>query len=200
MHLRHLAAAPGAPKPAEITARWTFAGTWDPERSDPPRVVGQRPIEGVIELTWSERVTVKGRPRLRLPPALGRRHGGFMFSPALLRSSLLVCPVLCVALLAQAPRRPLEPRDFDAWRSIATPQLSRDGRWLAYSFMPQDADGDLVVRDRHGQWTYQFAVVVDDWRDGIDWIIRGASFCTWSCRCSRPKDKRMGCQSSVVSC
>ncbi|MFM9030014.1 MAG: hypothetical protein ACKOTF_04925, partial [Opitutaceae bacterium] len=73
-----------------------------------------------------------------------------MFSPALLRSSLLVCPVLCVALLAQAPRRPLEPRDFDAWRSIATPQLSRDGRWLAYSFMPQDADGDLVVREVAG--------------------------------------------------
>ncbi|MFM8220242.1 MAG: glutamate--tRNA ligase family protein, partial [Planctomycetaceae bacterium] len=34
--------------------------------------------------------------------------------------------------------------------------------------------GDLVVRDRHGQYTYQFAVVVDDLADGIDTIIRGA--------------------------
>ena len=65
-HGDNLAAAPGAPQAAEITARWTFAGTWDPERSDPPRVIGQRPMDGALELAWSERVTVKGRPRLRL--------------------------------------------------------------------------------------------------------------------------------------
>ncbi len=53
-----------------------------------------------------------------------------------------------LALAAQpAPTRPLTHGDFDAWRSIATPQLSRDGKWLAYSFMPQDADGELVVRE-----------------------------------------------------
>ena len=62
-HGDNLAAAPGAPQAAEITARWTFAGTWDPERSDPPRVIGQRPMDGALELAWSERVTVKGRPR-----------------------------------------------------------------------------------------------------------------------------------------
>ena len=73
-----------------------------------------------------------------------------MFTPARLRWFLLACPALCAALFAQASRRPLEPRDFDAWRSIATPQLSRDGRWLAYSFMPQDADGDLVIREVAG--------------------------------------------------
>ena len=33
--------------------------------------------------------------------------------------------------------------------------------------------GDLVLRDRHGQFTYQFAVVVDDLTDGIEWVIRG---------------------------
>ncbi len=49
---------------------------------------------------------------------------------------------------AAAPaKRPLAHRDYDAWRSIATPVLSRDGRYFAYSFMPQDGDGDLVVRD-----------------------------------------------------
>jgi glutamyl-tRNA synthetase/glutamyl-Q tRNA(Asp) synthetase len=30
-----------------------------------------------------------------------------------------------------------------------------------------------VIRDRLGQWTYQFAVVVDDLCESIDWIIRG---------------------------
>ena len=52
-----------------------------------------------------------------------------------------------VAAAATPAKRPLSHRDYDAWRSIATPTLSRDGRYLAYAYMPQDADGDLVVRD-----------------------------------------------------
>ena len=60
--------------------------------------------------------------------------------------ALLVGVVAAVAQMAPAPR-PLTHADFDSWRSVATPQLSRDGRWLAYSFMPQDADGELVVRE-----------------------------------------------------
>jgi glutamyl/glutaminyl-tRNA synthetase len=38
---------------------------------------------------------------------------------------------------------------------------------------PAAADGDLLVRDRHGQWTYHLCVVVDDARHGIDLVIRG---------------------------
>jgi hypothetical protein len=48
---------------------------------------------------------------------------------------------------APAQKRPLSHSDYDSWRSIAGPTLSRDGRWLAYSFMPQDGDGELVLRD-----------------------------------------------------
>jgi glutamyl-Q tRNA(Asp) synthetase len=33
--------------------------------------------------------------------------------------------------------------------------------------------GDLLLRDRLGQWTYQFAVVVDDLRQNVDLVIRG---------------------------
>jgi glutamyl/glutaminyl-tRNA synthetase len=33
--------------------------------------------------------------------------------------------------------------------------------------------GDLLARDRHGHWTYQFAVTVDDHVDGVDLVIRG---------------------------
>ena len=33
--------------------------------------------------------------------------------------------------------------------------------------------GDLPIRDRHGNWTYAFAVVVDDHRQGVDLVIRG---------------------------
>jgi glutamyl/glutaminyl-tRNA synthetase len=35
------------------------------------------------------------------------------------------------------------------------------------------ADGDLPVRDRHGNWTYPFCAVVDDLRHGIDLVVRG---------------------------
>ena len=44
-------------------------------------------------------------------------------------------------------QRPLSLDDFDAWRSLASPTLSRDGRWLAYSFMPQDGDGEVILRE-----------------------------------------------------
>lgn len=40
----------------------------------------------------------------------------------------------------------------------------------------QDPDlqcGDVLARDRHGNWTYQFAVVVDDLEQGVDLVIRG---------------------------
>ena len=33
--------------------------------------------------------------------------------------------------------------------------------------------GDMLLRDRHGNWTYQLAVVVDDLRQGVDLVIRG---------------------------
>lgn len=33
--------------------------------------------------------------------------------------------------------------------------------------------GDLLLRDRLGQWTYQFAVTVDDRRHGVDLVVRG---------------------------
>jgi glutamyl/glutaminyl-tRNA synthetase len=39
--------------------------------------------------------------------------------------------------------------------------------------MPAAQCGDLLLRDRLGQWTYQFAVVADDLRHGIDLVVRG---------------------------
>lgn len=33
--------------------------------------------------------------------------------------------------------------------------------------------GDPVIRDRHGNWTYQFAVVVDDFAQDIGLVVRG---------------------------
>jgi len=38
---------------------------------------------------------------------------------------------------------------------------------------PFEQCGDLLIRDRRGNWTYQFAVTVDDWRQEIDLVVRG---------------------------
>jgi glutamyl-tRNA synthetase/glutamyl-Q tRNA(Asp) synthetase len=39
---------------------------------------------------------------------------------------------------------------------------------------PSAQCGDLLVKDRDGNWTYQFAVTVDDVRQGVTLVIRGA--------------------------
>ena len=39
---------------------------------------------------------------------------------------------------------------------------------------PADQCGDLLLKDRDGHWTYQFAVTVDDMRDGVTLVVRGA--------------------------
>jgi len=44
-------------------------------------------------------------------------------------------------------KRPLTHKDYDAWRTISSQVLSRDGRFLAYAFMPLEGDGEVVVRD-----------------------------------------------------
>lgn len=63
---------------------------------------------------------------------------------------------LAVALVLTAPhpaaaqpvaKRPLTHRDYDSWRSIQGPTLSRDGKFLAYALVPQDGDGEFVVRN-----------------------------------------------------
>jgi glutamyl-Q tRNA(Asp) synthetase len=38
---------------------------------------------------------------------------------------------------------------------------------------PLSQCGDLLARDREGNWTYQFAVTVDDWTQGVNLVVRG---------------------------
>jgi len=48
-----------------------------------------------------------------------------------------------------------------------------DARLGVRSQDPAAQCGDLLIRDRHANWTYQFAVAVDDWQQQIDLVIRG---------------------------
>lgn len=38
---------------------------------------------------------------------------------------------------------------------------------------PFEQCGDLLLRDREGNWTYQFAAAVDDWQQQVTLVIRG---------------------------
>jgi pectinesterase len=61
----NLATAPNSPPPEQITARWTFAGQWDPETKTGP-VINNVKINGnEILLTFNEIISVTGKPVLR---------------------------------------------------------------------------------------------------------------------------------------
>lgn len=43
----------------------------------------------------------------------------------------------------------------------------------SFSETPTDQCGDLMLQDRLGQWTYQYAVTLDDLEEEIDLVVRG---------------------------
>lgn len=47
---------------------------------------------------------------------------------------------------------------------------------------PEKELGDLLLKDRQGNWTYQFAVVMDDWQESMDLIVRGEDLWSSSAR------------------
>lgn len=71
--------------------------------------------------------------------------------------------------------RGLPLADGYGWRVRldAADERFHDARLGAQLQNPARQCGDLLIRDRHGNWTYQFAVAVDDWRQEIDLVVRG---------------------------
>ena len=62
----NLVTAPGAPKPQQINAAWTFNNTWNPESTAEPDIKSINKGESQVAVVFSENVTVKGKPRLKL--------------------------------------------------------------------------------------------------------------------------------------
>jgi glutamyl/glutaminyl-tRNA synthetase len=65
--------------------------------------------------------------------------------------------------------------DGYGWRVRIEPGVER---FVDEMLGPQEQDpsrqcGDVLIRDRRGNWTYQFAAAVDDFRQGVDLVIRG---------------------------
>ena len=71
--------------------------------------------------------------------------------------------------------RGLNPDSTPARRVIMQPGIERfhDLALGAQEQSPADQCGDFLVRDRRGHWTYQFAVTVDDFDQGVTLVVRG---------------------------
>ena len=69
---------------------------------------------------------------------------------------LAVVSTIVVALpsVAQAQKKALTQADWDKWKSISSPTLSNDGKWAAYTLIPQVGDGELVIRSTTGATEY----------------------------------------------
>ncbi len=65
----------------------------------------------------------------------------------LFRKLLVFVFVFGFALAVAAQKRPLTHQDYDSWKSIQAPQISRDGKWVAYALSEQDGDGEIIVRN-----------------------------------------------------
>lgn len=65
----------------------------------------------------------------------------------LLLGLVLSWPAVLPGLAAGVAKRAFTHQDFDGWRSITGQILSRDGRLLAYAYMPLEGDGEVIVRE-----------------------------------------------------
>lgn len=91
------------------------------------------------------------------------RHSRLQQALLLIGAFCLLFPALSsaqqgAAKQAASAKRALTHQDYDAWRSIQGQTLSRDGKFLAYAAVPQDGDGEIIVRNlasgaefRHGK-------------------------------------------------
>ena len=70
--------------------------------------------------------------------------------------------------------RELEPRpDLGLRAAIGEGDEAWADALLGSRSGPVVPDGDLLVRDRNGNWTYALCVVVDDLRHDVDLVVRG---------------------------
>ncbi len=101
---------------------------------------------GCARMAWCTDATARG-PRSRRVPGPGRD------------ARAAVGPGVSPGPCSGSPWVMARSRGRTAWRG---PQRATVA-----------ATGDLPIRDRHGNWTYGFCVVVDDLRQGVDLVIRG---------------------------
>src|SRR4051794_14006230 len=71
-----------------------------------------------------------------------------------------VVVILAVAVFSPsavgAEQRPIEFADIMAWRFMTSWSVSDDGAWFGYHIGPTEGDGDVILRQTHGEKQYKF--------------------------------------------
>jgi len=70
-----------------------------------------------------------------------------MFPAAKLRSRFALLALTAVLTAQPGAKRPIQPEDFDSWKSISSQKLSDDGKFLAYTLTPQVGNAEVVLRN-----------------------------------------------------
>src|SRR5215813_3074830 len=63
--------------------------------------------------------------------------------------------VVAIPSIAFAHKKALTQADWDKWKCISSPVLSNDGKWAAYTLIPQVGDGELVIHSTSGATEYR---------------------------------------------
>jgi dipeptidyl aminopeptidase/acylaminoacyl peptidase len=61
------------------------------------------------------------------------------------KTKLLLLVMICASVISSAQKPPLDHSVYDSWKSINSPQISADGKWVAYIISPQQGDGWLYI-------------------------------------------------------
>lgn len=85
---------------------------------------------------------------------------------------LVLAAALPLAAQAQA-KKPLTQADWDRWQTIASPALSPDGKWAAYTLNPRLGDGEFIVRSTSGSSEYRTSTGYTNRENNIPGSERG---------------------------
>ena len=62
--------------------------------------------------------------------------------------------LLVICLPARSQKKPLDHTVYDQWQNIGERMLSNDGKWLAYTVVAQEGDGQLVIKATGGNQSW----------------------------------------------
>lgn len=58
-----------------------------------------------------------------------------------------------VPLFPFAQKKPLDHTVYDSWQNIGERAVSNDGQWVVYSVLPQEGDGELIIKSmKNDDW------------------------------------------------
>jgi dipeptidyl aminopeptidase/acylaminoacyl peptidase len=63
----------------------------------------------------------------------------------MLKTRFLLSVMICASVISSAQKPPLDHSVYDGWKSITSPVISADGKWVAYIINPQQGDGWLYI-------------------------------------------------------